>query len=76
MKITIEYIEKTEEGLVGGGFTVTKDDKYADRLGYDEMLGLVAALTMPESRPTLQWMKTEEQHKAWIDRLNKPKEKE
>ena len=53
MKITIEYIDETNEELYKG-WKVTYGDKYADWLCYDEMLGLVSALTMPEKRPTLQ----------------------
>lgn len=43
------------------GFNVWQDGKYSDHLGYDEMLGLVSALTMPENRPCLQWMRTEDE---------------
>ena len=43
-----------------GGFTVKQGNKYSDKLSFDEMLGLIAALTMPKHRPTLQWMKTKE----------------
>lgn len=46
------------------GFDVWKGDKHSNHLGYDEMLGLVSALTMPENRPCLQWMKTKEQRDA------------
>lgn len=51
------------------GWNVIHGDKYADGLGWDEMLGLVAALTMPESKPMLGWLKTEAEHKAWRDRI-------
>jgi hypothetical protein len=62
-KITIELL--TEEiGGVWRGWKVSQGEKYADGLGFDEMLGLVSALTLPEERPTLQWMKTKEQHEA------------
>ena len=47
------------------GWKVSIGNTYADGLGYDEMLGLIAALTMPQDRPTLQWMKTKEQHEAF-----------
>lgn len=59
-------IEKLEDGC----FNVVQGDKYTEALGFDEMLGLVSALTMPESRPCLQWMKTKEQHEAWRNRLS------
>ncbi|MCM1079111.1 MAG: hypothetical protein NC344_05720 [Bacteroidales bacterium] len=48
-------IEQTQ----GNGFSVIQGDKYSDKFGYDEMLGLVSALTMPQDRPCLQWMKNE-----------------
>jgi hypothetical protein len=38
------------------------------------MLGLVAAITLPEKRPTLQWLKTAEQHQQWRDNLAKKAE--
>lgn len=53
---------------------MTYGDKYADALGYDEMLGLVAAISLPEKRPLLQWLKTAEQHQLWRDNLNKKSE--
>lgn len=64
MKIIIELLENEVAGK-WKGWCVIYGDKYADGLGYDEMLGLVAAITMPEIRPTLQWLKTKEQHDAW-----------
>lgn len=48
--------------LENGGFNVIQGGKYSGLLGYDEMLGLVSALTMPEKRPCLQWMRTLEEH--------------
>lgn len=42
-------------------FTVRQDDRYNDKLTYDEMLGTISALTMPKERPCLQWMRTEEE---------------
>jgi hypothetical protein len=44
-----------------GYFEVFQGDKSSGELGYDEMLGLVSALTMPKNRPCLQWMKTNEE---------------
>lgn len=35
----------------GNAFNVIQGDRYSDHLGYDEMLGVVSALTMPEDRP-------------------------
>lgn len=73
MKIEIELV-KEEQPLVWTGWKVTLGDKYADGLGYDEMIGLVSVLTMPEKRPMLNWLKTEESHKAQKDpnRFNDP----
>ena len=71
MKIEIEKIEYNPELNDYGSWTVTYGDKYADGLGYEEMLGVVAAITMPENRPCLQWLKTEEQHRQWRESLNK-----
>lgn len=67
-KITIEFITESY-GLCSTGWRVQYGEKYADGLGYDEMLGLVAGITMPESRPCLQWLKSEEEHQAWRDRM-------
>ena len=52
-------------------FDVHTDGKSTGPLGYDEMLGLVSSLLMPQSRPCLQWLKTPEQHKAWNESFNK-----
>lgn len=60
MKILIEFIEDYRFRF--NGWKVTQGNKYAENLGYDEMLGLVSILTMPEKRPHLQWMKTKEDH--------------
>jgi len=57
---------------VTGNFDVTFDGKTADGLGYDECLGLISAITMPENRPCLQWLKTPEQIEAWNNKFNKP----
>lgn len=44
-----------------GYFEVFQGDKSSGELSYDEMLGLITSLAMPESRPCLLWMKTKEQ---------------
>ena len=51
MKITIEKSDKND-------WTVKMEDRTANRLGWDEMLGLISALTMPVERGCLQWMET------------------
>lgn len=70
MTVTIEFLV---EGKCDkwSGWCVTYGDKYADGLGYDEMLGLVAAITMPDKRPALHWLKTKQEHAAWRERLSK-----
>ena len=47
-----------------GYFEVFQGDKSSGDIRYDEMLGLITSLTMPESRPCLLWMKTKEQRDA------------
>lgn len=71
MKVEIELIEGSSTETQFTGWKVTYGEKYAYGLGYDEMLGLVAAITLPENRPTLNWLKTKEQHDAWRSRINK-----
>lgn len=54
--------------LAGGAFSVIERDKRNECLTFDEMLGLIAALTMPKDPPCLQWMQTQEQidaRKKW-----------
>jgi len=58
-KIEIEVLEDVPSG--SRRFNVRTDGRLADGLGFDEMLGLVASLTMPERRPCLHWMKKEEE---------------
>lgn len=53
------------------GWKVQQGDKLADMLCYDEMMGLVSALTMPNQRPCLQWMRTKEEHEAWERHMQK-----
>ena len=45
-------IEKTNEGP----FIVKSDGKTSESLGWEEMLGLIAALTIPENKPCVHWM--------------------
>lgn len=59
----------------GGTFDVHLGDKFAYAAGFDEMLGLVASIAMPEPRPCLHWLKTQEEHDAWFESL-KPGGKE
>lgn len=48
-------IEKTNEGP----FIVKSDGKTSDPLGWEEMLGLIAALTIPDKKPCIHWMHEE-----------------
>ena len=67
------HIDKSFDGLefISGTFDVSFDGKTAVSVTYDEMLGLVSAITMPETRPCLQWLKTPEQIKSWDEKYNK-----
>jgi hypothetical protein len=58
------------EKLEGGSFNVVQGDRYSDILGYDEMLGLVSALTIAKEPNCLSWMKTKEEHDATRPKLN------
>ena len=55
----------------GKGYEVRHGDRWADHLCYDEMMGVVSAITMPEERYCLQWLRTREQHDNWNKRFNK-----
>lgn len=68
-KITIEQGE-------GNMFTVYQGGKNSGALGWDETLGLIAALTIPEGKkPCVHWMKTEEEHEVELTgRTSKPSE--
>lgn len=45
----------------GGSFDVHYGDRYAEELTFDEMLGMVATLTMPEKPRQREWLKTAEE---------------
>ena len=47
-----------------GYFEVFQGDKSSGELSFDEMLGLITSLTIPEYCPFLLWMKTKEQRDA------------
>lgn len=57
----------TVECLAGGGFTVREEDKFCDRLCWDEMLGHLASMTMPPGG-RMYPMVTKEQRDAEIER--------
>lgn len=50
MEIIITYHSDT-------GWVLKYDGKTSDRMSWDEMLGLLASITMPDKRPCLQWLK-------------------
>lgn len=62
------------EKLEGGAFNVVQADKYSEELSYDEMLGLVSALTIAKEPNCLRWMRTKEEHEAWLNSLKKSNE--
>lgn len=62
------------EKLEGGAFNVVQGDKYADGVSWDEMLGLISALTIAANPICLQWMNTKEEHEAWLNSLKKSNE--
>lgn len=47
------------ESTTGNFFTVKSDGKTSDELGCDELLGLVAALTMSDKKPCVHWLKND-----------------
>ena len=47
------------ESTAGNAFIVKSENKTSGQLGWDELLGLIAALTMPDKRPCVHWMKDE-----------------
>jgi len=59
MKIEITSSEKHE-----GSFDVREGDRLADSLNFEEMLGVVAQLTITEKRHCLNYLKTSEQRQA------------
>lgn len=54
--------------IEGDCFDVHVGNRSTGQLSFDEMLGVVAQLTMPENKRCLQWLKTEEQHQAFTNR--------
>lgn len=54
--------------LDGGGFDVHYGGKSTDLLSYDEMLGTIAQLTVPEIKHCLAWFKNDEEHAAWREK--------
>ena len=51
-------------------FTVYYKDKYAKELCWEEMLGLVASLTISGNKPCQQWLRTDEEYEKFEQSLN------
>ncbi len=47
------------------GFTVRQGERYADEITFEEMLGLIVHLTMPDKLPYDRWMRTYAEHCEW-----------
>lgn len=58
------------EKLEGGAFNVVQGNRYSDTLSYDEMLGLVSALTIAKEPNCLRWMQTKEEHETRRPKLD------
>lgn len=56
--------------LDNGCFDLHVDDKSTGQLSFDEMLGVVAQLTIPAEKRCLEWFKTKKQHEAFRNRNN------
>lgn len=51
----------------GGSFSIVEGDRLGDRFNWDEMLGHIAVMTVPQSLVTRRWiyqMQTDEERKA------------
>jgi len=72
IKIT-PHIGKNFDGTESatGMFDITFEGSKAIGLTYDEMLGLISCIAMPQTKPCLQWLKTPEQIKEWDEKYNK-----
>lgn len=64
-----------ELGEKTAAFNIEFEGKLADGLGYDEMLGLISAICLPQERPCLNWLKTPEQVNKWREFLGKDQNK-
>ena len=59
------------KNLEGGGFKVYQGDKRTGKLCYGEVIDIVSCLLVPDHKPSLQWLKTEKEHKVWKDRITR-----
>jgi len=67
-KMTNNSKEVVVKFLDGGGFDVHFDGKSTGLLSYDEMLGIVSSICMPEVKRNLAWLQSPEQHEAYRNR--------
>lgn len=51
-----------------GCFDVVYGDKSTGQLTFDEMLGTIAQLTMPDNKRCLSWLKTKKEHELFLNR--------
>ena len=65
----------TVKKLENNHYIVYQGNKYSDQLGYDEMLGLFVALTMPNEILSFKSMLTREQHEERQDYFDSLKNK-
>lgn len=77
--INSNYKESKQQDIIvkrlpDGGYDVHYGDKRTGLLSYDEMLGLVSSIAMPERRPCLQWLHSEEWHKNWEQQYERDKQ--
>lgn len=67
--MNIEIKSHIRDGEMTGSWDVIHDNKCADGLTWDEMLGIVAQLTMPEHKHCVNWLRTDQQKKKWEEEL-------
>ena len=66
----METITVFKDSEKHNSYTVKQGEKYADGLTFDETLGLFASLIMPDRKPCIHWMQTEEQHRAFREEFS------
>lgn len=55
--------------IEGGWFFVSHGDRFNERMSFEEMLGVVAAVLMPEKRPCAAWLKTASEERRMTEAL-------
>ena len=63
-------IKKSEDGC----FDIHVGNKSTGPLTFDEMLGIVAQLTVPDTKRCLSWLRTKEQHDEFRKKYRQPLE--